>query len=310
MGKMMSAFSKNEKGVAAHYTHGDLLNTINQSLSKQGQTLANTTPEQLTAMDEFHIGGRAATIHLLNQAELLSSLLNGNPKTSINQQISKPHWLDIGCGLGGTARYIASQYGLSVTGIDLTAEYLNVAQVITEILLSNNASKNGGLIGEINFVEASALALPFADESFSGISMLHVGMNISDKNKLFTEVYRCLRPGSSFLIYDVLKIEECDIQYPLPWASVAHNSHLSTLVEYQQALTTAGFEIVKVNNRREFALDFFDEQAEKIKLQGIKPVLSLHTLIQDNGKEKFKNLIQQIKANAIAPIEIIVKKSP
>lgn len=40
------------------------------------------------------------------------------------------HVLDVGCGLGGAARYIVSQYKSHVTGIDLTPEYIETGKTI------------------------------------------------------------------------------------------------------------------------------------------------------------------------------------
>lgn len=273
----------NENTVETHYTHGNLLKTLELAFNELGKTADSVTLEQLTTVDEFHIGGREATAHLFDLVEF--------PEQA--------QFLDIGCGLGGTARYLASQYDSRVVGIDLTAEYLNVGKLFNQKL---------GLADKINLLQASALSLPFADNSFDAISMLHVGMNVTDKQQLFTEVYRCLRPNSYFLLYDVMQINQGEIIYPLPWASTAENSHLANVEMYQKALIEAGFTIIKTNNRSEFSIKFFNQQSEKIKAQGEKPALSLQTLIRNDGKTKFANLINQIKSNVLAPVEIIAIK--
>lgn len=269
--------------IARHYTHGNLLKTLELAFNDLGHTSKSLTLEQLAAVDEFHIGGRQATTHLMEHVQFTD----------------QAKLLDIGCGLGGTTRYLASQYHSQVIGIDLTAEYLNVGKFFNQQL---------GLSDKINFLQASALSLPFAAHTFNGVTMLHVGMNIDDKLKLFSEVFRCLRKKSYFLIYDVMQSNEGEVFYPLPWSSTAKNSYLATVETYQKTLVEAGFEVLQINNRREFSITFFNQQAEMIKAHGIKPTLSLQTLIRDDAKRKFINLIDQIKNNTLVPVEIIAIK--
>ena len=68
--------------------------------------------------------------------------------------------LVVGSGIGGPARYIAQRFGCRVTGIDLTAEFCEVARHLTGLL---------GLAGRVRFEQGDALAMPFADASFEGV---------------------------------------------------------------------------------------------------------------------------------------------
>jgi cyclopropane fatty-acyl-phospholipid synthase-like methyltransferase len=63
------------------------------------------------------------------------------------------HVLDIGAGIGGAGRYVAQTYGSIVTGIDLTAEYCDVANLLAQRV---------GLASRVSVRHASALDLPFA----------------------------------------------------------------------------------------------------------------------------------------------------
>lgn len=75
----------NDKVVSEHYTHGDLLKSIQAALAKLGKTVDSVTIEDLAPVDEFHIGGRQATEHFISQL-------------NVSEQ---DHILDVGCGLGG-----------------------------------------------------------------------------------------------------------------------------------------------------------------------------------------------------------------
>jgi ubiquinone/menaquinone biosynthesis C-methylase UbiE len=272
------------KDVSEHYAHGELLGAIQASVTKLGKTIDTITIQDLAAVDEFHIGGRFATDNLLDQLNFSE----------------QDHILDVGCGLGGVSRFVANKYNNCVTGIDLTQEYIDVGKVLSAWV---------GLETQVSLHQGSALAMPFDDATFDGALMLHVGMNIEDKARLFSEVYRLLRPGSLFAVYDVMRTNDGELTYPFPWATEKSACSLSTPGQYEQALTHAGFKISSENNRREFALDLFEKmRAKKARTEG-PPPLGLHTLMQGNTAAMVKNMIKSIAVGLIAPIEFIAIKS-
>lgn len=272
-----------DKTVSDHYLHGSLLKAIEAALPALGKTTRNVTIEDLAPVDEFHIGGRLATDNLFQQ-------LNYNKQS---------HILDVGCGLGGAARYLASRYKNYVTGIDLTPEYIETGKAICRWL---NLDK------DVILEQGSALSMPFQDASFDGGYMLHVGMNIDDKASLFAEIFRVLKPGTSFGIYDIMRQNTGELIYPVPWATDASTSKLSTPMQYKQAIVEQGFKVTAENNRRDFALEFFRQVREKTKANGGPPPLGLHTLMQQSSSNKIKNMVDNIADHLIAPVEIIIQK--
>ena len=274
----------NDKAVSEHYLHGDLLKAIQAAIPKLGKTIDSITIEDLAPVDEFHIGGRLATDNLLDQLDFSE----------------EDHILDVGCGLGGASRFIANKYNNCVTGIDLTQEYIDVGKALCAWV---------GLDKQVTLHQGSALNLPFEDETFDGAIMLHVGMNIDDKAKLFTEIYRVLRPGASFGVYDVMQITDGELTYPVPWATENSTSKLATPDQYKQALNHAGFKVSKENARGDFALEFFRQMRAKTEANGGPPPLGLHTLMRESTAVKVKNMIDNIAADLIAPVEIIAQKA-
>lgn len=272
-----------ESAVSEHYTHGKLLESIQAAVTKLGKTVDSVTIEDLAPVDEFHIGGRLATDNLLDQISFSEN----------------DHILDVGCGLGGAARYVANKLNNRVTGIDLTQEYIDVGNALCAWV---------GLDKQITLQQGSALSMPFDDEIFDGAIMLHVGMNIGDKTKLFEEIYRVLRPGAFYGVYDVMQINNGALTYPVPWAQESSTSKLSTPDRYKQALIGAGFEVSKENNRRDFALDYFKQLRVKTEANGGPPPLGLHTLMQESTADKIKNMIVNIENDCLAPVEIIAHK--
>jgi len=272
-----------DDAVSKHYSHGSLLKAIQEAITKLGKTIESVTIEDLAPVDEFHIGGRLATEHFLNQLNFSE----------------RGHILDVGCGLGGAARFVANRYKYQITGIDLTQEYIDTGNVLCAWV---------GLDKKITLQQGSALCMPFLDETFDGGYMMHVGMNIDDKAQLFNEIYRVLQPGASFGVYDVMQIKDGELKYPVPWATDNGTSKLATTEQYKQALSDAGFEVSKENNRRDFALDFFKQLREKTEANGGPPPLGLHTLMQASTAVKIKNMIDNIADDYIAPVEVIANK--
>lgn len=274
-----------DKVVTENYRHGALLGAIRDSVDRLGKSIDEITIDDLAPVDEFHIGGRAATERLLNQVSLSD----------------RHHVLDVGCGLGGAARFVASRYGSRVTGIDLTDEYVTVGKVLCSWV---------DLDDRVSLHQGSALAMPFEDASFDGGYMLHVGMNIGDKAALFREVFRVMRPGAFFCVYDVMRSNEGALAYPVPWATESATCALATPDAYRQALLGAGFEVGAAHNRREIALAFFRQMRQKMQASGGPPPLGIYTLMKDDAAIKIRNMIDNIAADVIAPVEIIAYKRP
>ncbi len=270
--------------LSRHYDHGDLLASITRGVEALGKTAETVTLKDLAAVDEFHIGGRQASIAFLDQMKLVEG-----------QQV-----LDIGCGLGGPARVVADHYRCNVTGVDLTAEYIATGQVLSDWT---------GLTGRVSLLHGSALEMPMADASFDQAYMIHVGMNIEDKAGLCAEVHRLLRPGGRFGIYDVMKTGPGDLVLPVPWSSLAETSFVRSAEAYKTDLEAVGFTITAQRDRRDFALEFFAKQKEKAAIAGGPPPLGLQLVMGENTGEKLGNLVANIAANRVAPIEIIAQKA-
>ena len=272
-----------DEDVSAHYASAGLLAAIRDGVARLGKTPGTVTTEDLAPVDEFHIGGRQASEDFLGQLGLTS-----------DQRV-----LDVGCGLGGTARFAATRYGSHITGIDLTEEYVTTGQAMCDWV---------GLGDRVSLRQGSALAMSFEADTFDGAYMLHVGMNIDDKRQLCAEVHRVLRPGACFGIYDVMRTGEGELAYPVPWAATSETSAVHSLDDYRAALRAAEFATTAERNRRDFALEFFAKlKARTTGARGSAP-LGLHILMGDTTPRKIANMVANIASGTIAPVEIVARK--
>lgn len=269
--------------VSQHYTHGSLVDAIEAGLRQLGKGPGTVEIADLAPVDEFHIGGRQASEAFLDQFGL-------QPDHRV---------LDVGCGLGGPARFTAQRYGVRVDGIDLTPEYVETGTVLNRWV---------GLDDRIVLSQGNALQLPYADDSFDAAYLMHVGMNIADKAALFAAVYRTLRPGGVFGVYDVMQASTGAIEFPVPWASEPATSHLAAPESYRDALRSVGFAIEAERDRREFALAFFERLKAASAAADGPPPLGLHILMGETARQKIANMVGNIAAGGIAPVEMIARK--
>jgi ubiquinone/menaquinone biosynthesis C-methylase UbiE len=270
-----------------HYgqrAEGSLIGAITAGLAAMGRSPESVTLDDLGPVDEFHIGGRQATDDLMKQLDLGPSL----------------EVLDVGSGVGGAARFVASRYGCRVTGIDLTAEYVETARALSHWV---------GLGDRVRFHRGSALATPFGDAVFDRGYMLHVGMNIPDKPALFAEVARVIKPGGRFAVYDVMRTGPAELVFPVPWAATPDINALAPPDVYRTALRASGFELVAERNRRDFAIEFFRVLRERIAGAGGPPPLGLHLVMGRDAGTKVENMMANIAAGTIAPVEIIARRA-
>ena len=206
--------------------------------------------------------------------------------------------LDIGSGIGGTARALVARYGCRVAGVDLTSEFVDAASALTAMV---------GLGDRASFRLGSALALPVPDAGFDLAFLLHVGMNIADKPGLFAEARRALRPGGTFAIFEVMKRGPDPLDFPVPWSTAPETSFVDPPETYRAAADAAGFELVSERDRSEFASGFFARISAMMAERGGPPPLGIHLLMGEAAPLKIQNYVTAIEAGRIAPIEMIFR---
>ncbi len=273
---------KAQNPIDEHYGRGGLLDAILGALRELGKDLRELVPSDLAMVDEFHIRGREATVELANRALLKPGL----------------RVLDVGSGLGGSTRYLAAEHQCRATGIDLTKEYVDVANALAELV---------GLKGVVEFHQSSALEMPFADDSFDVVWTEHVQMNIADKRAFYTEIARVLAPGGRLLFHDIFQGAGGPPHYPVPWAEDSSISFLALPETVRTILEEQGFDILDWEDKTRHSLDWFTITLEKIEQSG-PPPLGTHLLMGDTARNKFKNVIENLKEARIVVVQALAEK--
>lgn len=266
-------------GIARHYSEDDRLSqAIQASLRRAGKEIDHLAPADLASVDEFHIGGRKATLDLAAAMKLSATA----------------RVLDLGSGLGGPARTLAEAYGCHVTGIDLTPAFCEAATTLSQWV---------GLADRVSFRQGDATDLPFDDASFDAAMTIHVAMNIAAKDRMYAEARRVLKPGGRFAVYDVLQGEGGPVVFPVPWARTPEISHLATPEEMPLLLTQAGFRIVSVADSSDDSLRWFEAMAARLAANA--PAVTFQTFLGNDFPVMARNQVINLRDRRIRTVTYI-----
>ena len=257
-----------DNSVETHYTRHDLGEIILAALKKAGKDVGHLTPDDLAPVDEFHGGQRPATIRL---AELVG--FTGTERV-----------LDVGSGLGGPSRFLAWRYGCRVSGVDLTAEFCRVAEMLTRLT---------GLVGRVDYRQGNALDLPFADVSFDVVWSQNAAMNIADRDQLYREMHRVLRPGGKLALQEVAAGPGGLPHFPVQWAREPGISFLLTPEATCAKLEALGFHVVTWQDTTEAT--FASAQARARHAESAPPPLGTHLILGGDWRAMARNSVRNLE---------------
>jgi len=278
--------TETDSPVVAHYTRGDLARRILDRLSAAGKDLDALTLKDLAPVDEFHVRGRLATAELAELARI-------GAEESV---------LDVGCGIGGPSRFLAATRGCRVSGIDLTAEYCEVAAML---------AARTGLAERVVYRQGDALALPFAEASFDVVWTQHVQMNIPDKPQFYGEMFRVLRPGGRLAFYDILEGPGGPVHFPVPWARTPDISSLIAPETLRALLQETGFAIAEWRDVTAPAVAWFQESRAKAAADAAgegPPLIGLHILVGEAWRELAANMLRNVEEQRVVLVQAVAHK--
>jgi SAM-dependent methyltransferase len=264
--------------IAEHYASGAIWDRLRAALMDDGVDPDAPSLADLSPYDQFHGRGVEATAELADGRNIARS----------------DHLLDVGCGLGGPARYLADRCGCEVTGIDLTSEFCEVAVRLNSLT---------SLGDRVNIHQGSALDMPFDDGVFDGAYSMNVSMNIEDKAALYGEIYRVLRPGGWFALSEIAQGPNLGLVYPTAWAATEEESFLVLPEQTQMLLEGVGFAVDRIVDVTDAHLDY-GTRAVALVEEGHKPPVRTVGLVHgDSARQQGANFGQGLRQDQIRPIE-------
>ena len=240
-----------------------LTNIIDKAGAKQWQA------SDFAGVDQLHLGA-------LEASKALAQWL----------PLNATRGLDIGCGLGGTSRYLAVNHGCSMVGLDLNSDYIQAAQLLNSHLPA---------LSDCHFVVGNSLTMPFAEHSFDFVVSQHASMNIAQKATLLAAVHRVIKPGGCLLLHEVMLAQGCAktaVDYPAPWADQHEHSHLSPWLGFMQLAHTIGFNLIKFEDNTMDALAWLHQARNQPPTPPFTPNIVLGPMAGMMSANMLRNLQQ------------------
>ena len=274
--------SRSAQAVADHYKRRALGDVILAALTAAGKDIEHLTPDDLAPVDEFHSGGRNATMRLAQLAQI-----NGSERV-----------LDVGCGIGGPSRYLASRFGCRVTGLDLTADFVALAGMLAQ---------RTRLSDKVSYRQGDALDMPFADASFDLVWSQNAAMNIADRDRLYAEMHRVLTPSGRLALQEIAAGPGGEPFYPTPWAGDKSISFLVTPQATRAALERIGFRVVAWQDTTEEALQQQMARTKALETESLPP-LGLHIVIGEAFPTVTKNMLRNLQEERLKLFNAVLER--
>ena len=209
----------------------------------------------------------ASQIGQIPEEALLASLGCGNP-TALAKLNAGEVVLDLGSGGGIDVLLSARRVGPTgkAYGLDMTDEMLRLA--------NENRSKSG--IENVEFLKGEIEHIPLPDDSIDVI-ISNCVINLSaDKDRVFREAFRVLKPGGRIAVSDVVTMGEMPAEIRrnmLLWVGCVAGALEEG--EYRSKLAAAGFEQIVVEPTRIYRVDDAREflSGQNIDMEAIAPLV-------------------------------------
>jgi len=272
-----------QDSVSDHWGKDEVYDRIISALESSGKLPGKLTVEDLAPVDQFHARGLPATIELADRLPVKSGDL----------------LVDIGCGIGGPARYFAHRFGCRVFGIDVTPSFVDIGNRLSALLEMEQ---------DVVIELGDGHRLPYPDNMFDGAISQHVTMNVADRRQFFGEAWRVLKPGGFFTLSEHALGPEGAPHHPLPWSADGSHEYLVSPEETRACLEDCGFADIHIEATGEKYLAGY-RRALELAERGELPPLGLHILLGENSSEIVRNAARNIEERRTHPIHVICSKT-
>lgn len=171
------------------------------------------------------------------------------------------HVLDVGCGVGMTAAYLAKTIGCHVTGIDLREGMID---------RSNERAEREGVMDRVSFQVADAAALPFDDDAFDVVMCESVLALVKDQPRVLAEMRRVLKPGGRLGVTEAAWMKPPAEELVSQLKEAMGHMEVHSPAGWRELIQDAGFEKVVVDAHE---VSVKSESLSRIRRYGLRHLL-------------------------------------
>jgi sarcosine/dimethylglycine N-methyltransferase len=178
--------------------------------------------------------------------------------------------------------------------LDLTEAFCEAGASLTALT---------GLSDRVTFHHGNALAMPLADRSFDVVWTQHATMNLEDKERLYAEVHRVLRPGGRLAFHEIMVGPVQPIHFPVPWAREPVLSFLRPAAEIRSLLAATGFLEVAWEDVTSWSRDWVRKRNERASPDA--PPLGIHVLLGPELRAMSANSLRNLDEGRVAIVRAV-----
>lgn len=192
--------------------------------------------------------------------------------------------LDIGCGIGGSAFYLAERYGVDVHGVDLSKNMIDIA-------LEYRMDMKAKVKHRVQFYVEDAITMEYPEGFYDTVYSRDTILHIAEKPKLFRKFFESLKAGGRVLISDYCRGDRDHTERFKKYVE-SRDYKLKTVQEYKELLEQAGFTNVVGEDVSGLMLQTL--QSELIKFEKMK-----ESFIRDFDEDGFNYIKQGWEAKIV-----------
>jgi len=178
-------------------------------------------------------------------------------KDFVSQLDLKPNMkvLDIGCGTGGSAFYMARTYGVDVHGIDLATNMIAIAN-------DYRTEMEAAVKHRVQFYVEDAMTMEYPDNFYDVVYSRDTILHIPEKEKLFKKFFKTLKPGGKLMISDYCCGDQKHSQRFKDYVA-SRDYKLYTVKEYGEIIERSGFHYVVAADKTQLMTDILKMELQK-----------------------------------------------
>ncbi|HEU5322882.1 MAG TPA: hypothetical protein VFX28_18905 [Methylomirabilota bacterium] len=124
-------------------------------------------------------------------------------------------------------------------------------------------------------------------------------MDIADKEGLYRQLHRVVRPGGRLAMHEIVAGPNQPIHFPVPWASGPAISHLRPPEAVQQVIGAAGFTPLAWRDESALSLKWFHERIAAAAAAGGPPPLGVHLMLGPDAGTMSRNVARNLEEDRV-----------